>query len=185
MLRNSLIMVWTLGAALALASCQEKNAEPAAKGGYGAFSFEQRLTLPGAPEVIYDAISGDISGWWDHSFSEKPYRFYIEPRPGGGFYEIFNEQGDGVLHATVIYAERGKRLRFEGPLGLAGKAVTLVCTYEFEAAGGDSTLLELSVHAAGEIEDGAEQIVKRVWQHFLVERFKPYVESGGHLSKMQ
>lgn len=185
MFRSSIILAWMFGAALALVSCQEKSADPAAQTGYGVFSFEQRLTLPGSPEVIYDAISGDISGWWDHSFSGKPYRFYIEPRPGGGFYEIFNEQGDGVLHATVIYAERGKRLRFDGPLGLSGKAVTAVYTYEFEAVGGDSTLLELSVHAAGEIDPGAPQIVEQVWHHFLVERFKPYVESGKHLSKLQ
>ena len=35
---------------------------------------------------------------------------YIEPRPGGGFIEIFDDEGNGVLHATVIYADRGKLL---------------------------------------------------------------------------
>ena len=78
------------------------------KQGYGVFSFEQQLTLPGTPNEIYDAITGDISGWWDHSFSEKPYKLYIEPKPGGGFYEIFNESGDGVKHATVTVADRGR-----------------------------------------------------------------------------
>jgi len=142
---------------------------------YGLFSFEQKLNLPGTPDAIYDAISGDISGWWDHSFSEKPLRLYIEPKPGGGFYEIFNENGDGVLHATVIYAERGKTLRFNGPLGLSGKAIQLVCTYYFEPVGTDSTMLKLAVNAAGEMQPGLAEIVKNVWHHFLFERFKPYV----------
>lgn len=59
------------------------------------FSFDQRLTLPGSPQEIYDAITGDSGPWWDHSFSEKPYKLYTEAKPGGGLYEIFNENGDG------------------------------------------------------------------------------------------
>ena len=52
------------------------------------FSFEKNITVPGTPEEVFDAATGDISPWWDHSFSENPMRFYIEPKPGGGFYEI-------------------------------------------------------------------------------------------------
>ena len=131
----------------------------------------------------YDAITGEISGWWDHSFSEKPYRLYIEPKPGGGFFEIFDESGDGVLHATVIYAQRGKLLRFQGPLGLSGTALQLVCTYEFKAVGEDSTKLKLSVHGSGEVDKGIPEIIEKVWDHFLLEQFKSYIESGSHLKK--
>lgn len=143
---------------------------------FDAFAFEQQLHLPGSPEKIFDLITGDISPWWDHSFSEKPYKLYIEPRPGGGFYEIFDEQGNGVKHATVTYADRGKMLRFEGPLGLSGMAVVMVNTYKFEALGSDSTSLTLSVHGAGELPEGIPAIVEQVWHHFLFERFKPYAE---------
>jgi hypothetical protein len=145
---------------------------------YDVFSFEQQLTLPGTTTQIYDAITGDISGWWDHSFSEKPYKLYIDAIPGGGFYEIFNAGGDGVKHATVIYSDRGKMLRFDGPLGLSGKAIQMVTTYEFFEAGPDSTTLKLSVHASGEIEEGLAEKVDSVWHHFLFERFKPYIETG-------
>ncbi|MBN2011214.1 SRPBCC domain-containing protein [candidate division KSB1 bacterium] len=153
-------------------SCNKKHTLP-----YGVFTFQQQLTLSGTPNSIYDTVTGDISGWWDHSFSEKPYKLYIEPKPGGGFYEIYNEAGDGVKHATVIVADRGKMLRFEGPLGLSGKAILLVCTYSFKAVGTDSTTLTLDVHASGEIEQGIDKIVAQVWHHFLVERLKPYVEA--------
>lgn len=144
---------------------------------YGVFSFEKQLNLPGNPEYIFDHITGDIKPWWDHSFSEDPLKLYIEPKPGGGFFEIFDASGDGAKHATVTYAQRGKILRFEGPLGLSGMAVNMVCTYTFQAKEPDSTLLKLSVRAAGEVPEGIPAIVESVWEHFLFERFKPYIES--------
>lgn len=152
---------------------QEKDAEQ--RPAVGAFSFTHEYTLPGTPEQIYDAITGDISGWWDHSFSEKPYKLYIEAKPGGGFYEIFDESGDGVLHATVTAAQRGKLLRFVGPLGLAGNAIDLTNSYTFEALGDDSTRLTLDVHAAGEMEPEWPILVEQVWRHFLGEQFVNYI----------
>lgn len=150
---------------------------------YGVFSFNKEITLPGIPEEIFDAVTGDISGWWDHSVSEDPLEFYIDPIPGGGFWEIFDEEGNGILHATVTAADRGKLLRFDGPLGLAGKAIHLVTTYTFKLVGEDSTLLKVSVHAAGEITDGIPELVEGVWDHFIFERLKPYIEAEGHLEE--
>jgi len=148
---------------------------------YDVFSFDKKVTLPGTPEIIFDAVTGDISGWWDHSFTESPQDFFIEPTPGGGFWEIFDDEGNGVLHARVIYANRGKMLRFDGPLGLSGKAIQVVTTYQFEPVGNDSTLFKVSVHAAGEVEEGIPAIVERVWEHFIFEQLKPYIEAGKHL----
>jgi len=97
----------------------------------GGFQVQQELVLPGSPEDVYGAATGDISGWWDHSFSEHPKKLYIETKPGGGFYEIFDDAGNGALHATVINADGGKRIRFAGPLGFSGEAVNFVTTYDF------------------------------------------------------
>jgi hypothetical protein len=148
---------------------------------YGSYKISHELTLPGSPQSLYDAITGDISGWWDHTFSDSPLRFYIEAKPGGGFYEIFDEEGNGVLHATVIVADRGKLLRFDGPLGLSGRAVKIVHTYTFSPVGTDSTRITLSVHMSGEIDEDLAKIVDQVWTHFLFERFKPFIEEGKHL----
>ncbi|HYM81929.1 MAG TPA: SRPBCC domain-containing protein [Candidatus Limnocylindria bacterium] len=142
----------------------------------GAFGFEHMITVPGDPNATYDAMTGDISGWWDHTFSKQPARFFIEPKAGGGFYELFDAQGNGVQHGVVTWAERGKRLRFVGPLGLAGNAVDMVVTWDYAAAG-DSTRVKLTCRAAGQIEKGWPELVERVWHHFLDERFKPYVEA--------
>lgn len=145
-----------------------------------AFDFSFEVTLPALPVEVYDALTGDISGWWDHSFMEKPFRLYIEPRPGGGFYEIFDKSGDGARHAVVIYAERGKKLRFEGPLGLSGQAVSFVTTYDLAPSGQAATRLTVSVHGSGEMDAEVPGIVEKVWKHFILERFKPYIESGAH-----
>lgn len=140
------------------------------------FRISHEVVLPGQPDVVYDAATGDISGWWDHTFSEKPEKFYIEAKPGGGFYEIFDESGDGVKHATVIMAQRGKLLRFEGPLGLSGNAIHMIHTYEFSEQGSDSTMLKLTVNALGEVNKQLADTVDRVWYHFLFEQFRPYME---------
>ena len=145
------------------------------------FGFEMNFSYPGDPVFIYDHLTGDISEWWDHSFSEKPYKLFIEARPGGGFYEIFNETGDGAKHATVIYAERGKMLRMEGPLGLSGQALTLVCTYTLASAGSDSTRLTLQVNGAGDFTRETPGIVRQVWEHFLWEQFNPYIRENYQL----
>ena len=159
---------------ITLYSCTHKPGTPE---NYGTFSFTNEIRLPGTPGYIYDNITGDISGWWDHSFSENPYKFYIEPWPGGGFYELFDSLGNGVKHAEVIVADRGKLLRFDGPLGLSGQAIQVVTTYRFDSIGADSTLLKLVLHASGEVNEGIPEIVEKVWYHFLVERFKPYIEN--------
>jgi uncharacterized protein YndB with AHSA1/START domain len=140
------------------------------------FTIEQEIVLPGSPVEVYDALTGDISPWWDHHTSEKPKKFFIDPRPGGGFYEIFNDAGDGVLHATVIYADRGKKLQFTGPLVFSGKVADFAVTYDLAPDPG-GTRLHLTSNVAGQLPDGTEKMVDSVWHHFLVERLKPYLES--------
>jgi hypothetical protein len=178
-MKRAIFVMITLFLLSSMLSAQQPSDESGVK--YGAFSFTKELTLPGTPEVIFYAATGDISGWWDHSVSENPVELYIEPIPGGGFWEFFDDEGNGVLHATVIAADRGKLLRFDGPLGLAGIAIHLVTTYTFEPSGSDSTLMKISVHGAGEVEDGTPAIVEKVWEHFIFERFEPYIESGEYL----
>lgn len=149
----------------------------------GGFAVQEQVTLPGSPAQIWDAVTGDISEWWDHRFSQAPQRLVLEPRPGGGFWEIFDADGNGARHAVVLFARRGERLVFEGPLGLSGAAVVMVTTYELQAVGADSTRFTVKANAAGQVEEGWPAAVAGVWRHFVHERLKPYVESGRHLRK--
>jgi len=148
---------------------------------YGGYSVETEVILPVSPNVAYDAATGDIGAWWDHSFSKNPKRLYIEAKPGGGFYEIFDDSGNGALHAVVNYAERGKLLRFTGPLGLSGNALDAVITYEFKPEG-SGTRLHILVNMVGQISNEDAQAVDQVWHHFA-DRLKAYIESGDYLKK--
>lgn len=171
------LIIFSIIFSVSLFAQQEEKAKPH----FDIFSFEKEVTVPGTPEEIFDAATGDISDWWDHSFSGNPKKLFIEAKPGGGFYEIFVDEGNGVLHATVIYSQRPNMIRFDGPLGLSGRAVQIVTTYEFSEAGNDSTLMKISVHGSGEMEEEMPAIVENVWDHFIYERFKPYVEAGKYL----
>jgi len=142
----------------------------------GGFAVELETVVPGSPVEAFDAFTAETLAWWDHHFSEQPRELFFEPRPGGGFVEIFDDEGNGALHATVIYAHRGKLLRFRGPLGFSGHALSMVHSLQFEPAEG-GTRLKLTVHGVGELETGWADAVEQVWRHFLIERFKPHMES--------
>ncbi len=143
----------------------------------GGYTIIQSVVLPGTPEESFDVMTGEISAWWDHSFSEKPHSLRIEPWPGGKFIEEFDDKGNGALHATVIYAQRGKMLRYDGPLGLSGHAINSVVTYEYTAQG-DSTEVKVTAQLSGQIDAEWAGKVDGVWHHFLVEALKPYVEKN-------
>jgi len=85
--------------------------------------------------TAFAAFTGDISPWWDHHFSPKPARLVIEPRPGGHFLEIFDQEGNGVVHGDVTWSERGKKLVIRGWLGpFHSMASVLVYTFTLEPA---------------------------------------------------
>lgn len=141
------------------------------------FTFDQEVVVPGDPDAVYDAFTGEISLWWDHTFSGDPASLSLDPRPGGGFVEQFDDAGNGALHATVIHAHRGRQLRMTGPLGLSGIPVDMVHTLDFEGTGDGQTRVRLHLHAMGPFTDELENAVRGVWHHFLVEQFKAYMEA--------
>jgi hypothetical protein len=142
------------------------------------FTFDLAVDVAGTPESAYDAFTAEALAWWDHHFSPDPYRLLFEARPGGRFVELFDGSGDGAAHATVIYADRGKRLRFVGPLGLSGRAVEIVHTLELSPIEG-GTRVKLAVAATGAYEDGIPAILEKVWHHFLEDEFRPYMALRG------
>jgi len=151
--------------------------------GINAFAFDVPVVLPGTPEEIFDAATGDIAGWWDHTFSGNPKALVLEPKVGGHFVELFDDKGNGAQHAEVIFCQRPAKIRFQGPLGLSGTAVDMVFTYSFEAVGADSTRMTLSASGMGAVDASTGPLVKGVWRHFLIERFKPYILAGKHKAK--
>lgn len=169
-MRNACFVLWILLASPA----------PAEGPGFettrlGGFRLEMEVEVSGDPATAFRAFTAETLEWWDHHHSENPHRMYFELRPGGGFVEEFDAEGNGALHATVILVERGKRLRFSGPLGFSGYPLDMVHDLEFTPSG-KGTSVVLRLRGAGELEEGWPAAVRSVWHHFLVERFKPYME---------
>jgi hypothetical protein len=177
-----LVVVWS-----GVVAAEEAKEPEAAVEAFSVAGFEitEEVVVPGTPEFVYDHLSGDVLPWWDHHVSEEPLALYIEARVGGKFIEVFNAEGDGVEHGRVTFAHRGRRLTFEGPLGLHGKAINLVCNYYLEpvTGDGDSTRIKLEVNGWGDArQDGLKDIIARVWHHFLVEQFVPYITERAEAS---
>ncbi len=138
------------------------------------FTFEVGVDLAGTPEQAWSHFTGDISPWWDHTFSDQPEHLVLDARVGGSFYETFDKEGNGAEHARVIYAERPKMIRMDGPLGLSGLAVHMVYELRFSEREGGGSRIDLRVQGVGSVDDELVETVKAVWTHFLVERFEPY-----------
>jgi hypothetical protein len=172
-----LLVAVTLSGLVAAHAGAERQARPSESG-----KTELTITVVGTPVEVYDAMTGDVLGWWDHGFVETPKRRFIDARPGGAFMEIFDDSGDGVQHATVIYAHRGKLLRFSGPLGFSGNATEMVTTWAYEPVE-DSTRVTVTCNYAGQMEPGWAQAVEQTWTHFIVGRFQPWYERGGHRAR--
>ena len=109
------------------------------------FTFEIGVDLAGTPEQAWEDFTGDISPWWDHTFSETPEHLVLDARVGGSFYETFDKEGNGSEHARIIYAERPKMIRMDGPLGLSGLAVHMVHELRFSEREGGGSRVDLRV----------------------------------------
>ena len=126
-----LFALMALAGAVALQDAGVESFEPQ---GFTA-SFTVEIDAP--PATVFDAATGDVSPWWDHSFALEPAELVIEPRFGGRFYERLREgSDDGALHATVIYVDAPSALRLHGPLGLSGRSVDLVTSWTLRPQAG-------------------------------------------------
>lgn len=133
---------------------------------------------------VFDAATGDVSPWWDHTFwPETPAELVIEPIFGGVFYERFEAgEDDGVIHAEITAVMAPEMLRMDGPLGLAGRGYQLVTTWRLsEADDGAATRFAVELSMIGEVEAELAALVRSVWVHFIEGRLRPYVEAGCHL----
>jgi len=144
-----------------------------------AFEFEVVVSLPAERTEVWETMTGDISGWWDHRFSQSPPRFFIDARPGGGFWEYFDPAGDfGVRHAEVLLAEEGRRLTMDGALGFTGNAVTIITSWTLEDGEDGQTKLTAKISFSGAFKGGWQDALERVWHHFLDVRLRGYLAAG-------
>lgn len=148
------------------------------------FSTRFTVEIDAPVSEVFDAATGDVTGWWDHSYWPDPAEMVIEPRFDGRFYERFEPgSDDGMLHARVIFVQAPNQLRLHGPLGLSGRAFDMVTSWtlaEMQTETGSATRFTVDLRMAGEVDAEVAGAVRSVWLHFIDGRLKPWVEAGCH-----
>jgi len=145
------------------------------------FRTTQTITIEAPRDEVWEAATGEVSYWWDHTWSGNPAELVIEPRAGGHFYERFEPGGaDGMIHADIIFVDAPSTLRMDGPLGLIERSYDLLISWSLEEVDADTTGFTVDLAMHGEIDAELAGIVHGVWTHFIAGRLKTYVEGGCH-----
>jgi hypothetical protein len=136
--------------------------------------------VPGDPARAYAAVVA-VGKWWDpeHTYSGDAANLSIDPRPQGCWCEKLPGQG-GVRHLTVMYADPGKTLRFEGGLGpLQAMGVAGSLAFVFRPAE-KGTAVELSYVVGGYNPKGFQDIAAGVDTvlRAQLERYRRSLETG-------
>jgi DNA-binding transcriptional ArsR family regulator/uncharacterized protein YndB with AHSA1/START domain len=123
-----------------------------------ALDVEQEVVVAAPRERVFDALCR-MGEWWPHTFREGA-TVRLEPQVGGRFWEDWGN-GDGALYATVTGIRRPERLACSGPMGMRGP-VAGVFALDLEERP-DGTLVRLSHHAVGPIDDDTRGSYERGW----------------------
>jgi len=145
------------------------------------------LTLAGSPMAVYEALTKNISQWWDanHSYSGKAENFSMDAKAGGCFCEQLDD-GGSVEHMRVVYADPGTRLRLLGGLGpLQEMAVTGSMDFSLSETEPGITQLRYQYVVGGYVPGGLQGIADAVDQVQLGQllRLQNYLTSGSPTDK--
>lgn len=126
-----------------------------------------------APQAAYDAFV-KIGRWWNdaHSFSGTARNISIEPKAGGCWCEAL-PNGGSVRHMTVVHANPGAMLVFNGglgPLQFMGVAGSMKVTFKTQGKG---THVSVTYAVGGFDPDNFVEISKGV-DAVLGEQIKRY-----------
>jgi uncharacterized protein YndB with AHSA1/START domain len=168
--RLSLAFLLTAGAAHA-------ELEDASAGGF--VSAHQAVVAAGS-ERVWQALTGEVSRWWhpDHTYGGDSGKLSIDARAQGCFCEQI--PGGSVSHLTVVFADKGRRLRMIGGLGpLQGEAVSGVMNWELKEADG-LTEVKMTYAVGGYRPGGLEAWAPPVDQvnGIQFQRLIRYIETG-------
>jgi DNA-binding transcriptional ArsR family regulator/uncharacterized protein YndB with AHSA1/START domain len=141
---------------------------------------ELEVPIAAPPGRVWQALVEQTTQWWRRDFyvGKAARAFVIEPRPGGRMYEDWGD-GAGMVWMNVIEVDPPRVLQLAGHLTAAfgGPANThLRLTLESRGKGG--TLLRLSEHAFGRVDDKMKAELHQGWTLLLAKGLKPFIESG-------
>ena len=76
---------------------------------YGAFSFTVKTRLPAKALAVYHAATVDLSFWWDHTFSAKPYKLFIDVQAGTRFGAILFRSACVLILSAALICRRSNQ----------------------------------------------------------------------------
>lgn len=138
------------------------------------------IAIEAPPERVWQTLTEDIGSWWPAEFfsgGEAGRRdFRLDAKPGGHMGETWHS-GGGVLWATVIGVDPGRRLQVTGTAFPAwGGPSQWLGTWELEAQGG-GTRLRFIENSIGRVGDHYVADKHKGWA-FLWETLKAEIEGG-------
>jgi DNA-binding transcriptional ArsR family regulator len=136
-----------------------------------AIAIEDEVLIDADPAHVWKTMTQEIGRWWLHKFWENGVTF-LELRAGGGLGE--RAGANEVLAATVTRVEPERRLSLRGSMGMSG-AVAGVIDYTLESKDG-GTLVKVSHHVVGEVDDETEASYTRGWHSLLRQGLKACCE---------
>ncbi len=139
------------------------------------FRIEQEVRIEAPREQVFKALTEQAGDWWEFRVAPEgvPSEFTFDPVVGGQFVEKWREN-EGAVWGNVYYVNAPEEIRMQGHLGMQG-AVNSSYTYRLIEEDG-ATLLQLSHHASGIIQDDWEQAHTEGWTYLLGTLLKDYVE---------
>jgi hypothetical protein len=150
----------TLQAAIVLTTAllfvQAARAKVASQSANG-FVITQEADVAVDPKIAYDAFV-KIGSWWSdaHSFSGVAKNMSIEPKAGGCWCEAL-PNGGSVRHMTVLHANPGALLVFNGglgPLQFMGVAGSMKVSFKAKDKGTHVSLVyAVGGYAPGDFKD--------------------------------
>ena len=141
------------------------------------FHLRQTVPLKVPPPQAYAAF-GDIGRWWspDHTYSGKAANLSLKLTPGSCFCERL-DNGGGIEHLHVTYADPGKRAVLTGALGpLLYQAVAGSMDLQFKLNGAGTELV-MDYRVAGFASGGADKLAPLV-DKVLAEQFGRFAASA-------
>lgn len=137
------------------------------------FHVRHKAALGVPPAKAYAAFA-QIARWWgpDHTYTGKSANLSLTLTPGGCFCERF-DNGGGIEHLRVTYADPGKRAVLSGALGpLLYQPAAGAFDLQFKPSG-TGTDLTMDYKVAGFATGGADKLAPLV-DKVLVEQLGRY-----------
>ncbi len=157
---------------MALLFVPDARAKVVSQGASG-FMIAHEAEVAVDPKAAYDAFV-EVGRWWNdsHSFSGAAKNLSIEPKAGGCWCEAL-PNGGSVRHMTVVHANPGAMLVFNGglgPLQFMGVAGSMQVSFK---AKGSGTQVSVVYAVGGYDPDSFKEIAKAV-DAVLAEQIKRY-----------